>query len=49
MRRVGLLPKKEGLAASRGLDSKKMDPDSVFLSLLDADSEIFVARQENAF
>ena len=26
-----------------------MDPDPVFLGLLDADSEIFVARQENTF
>ena len=49
MRRIGLLEKKEGLATSRGLDSEKMDPYSVFLSLLDSDPEIFVAREENAF
>ena len=49
MCRVGLLEKKEGLAASRGLDTEKMDPDPVFLGLLDADSQVFVAGQENAF
>ena len=48
MRRVGLLEKKEGLAASRGR-YREVDPDPVFLGLLDADSQVFVAGQKNAF
>ena len=43
------MEKEEGLAAARGLDTKEMDPNPVFLGLLDADSKIFVARKENTF
>ena len=48
MCRVGFLEKKQGLAASCGLDSEKVDPYPVFLSLLDSDSDIFISRKENA-